>query len=138
MADFKIITNNPMVSAEYPGLAEYYDRPVEFIFITCRNAVHKGAVLINHPLSGSIQPNMCPYKSIVISDAKPQIDLMSIQLIEGALAMLKNSSVKKSITYNNSDLEDFQVIDLDLLNSSLIALPSGFLLNARTSGAQIN
>ena len=126
MANFKIITNNPMVSAEYPNKAEFHESSVEDIFILCRSAVHKGAILINHPLSGSIQPNMSPYKSIVLSDTKPQVDFMSIRLIEDAIAVFKNSYQKKNIIYSKSDLEDFQLIDLDLLNSAMIALPFDF------------
>ena len=126
MVKYTIITNNPKVLSEYPGKAEFHDSPAEDIFILCRNAVHKGAVLINHPLSGSIEPHINPYRSIVISDSRPEVDLLSVQLIESALSVCQKNTVKKGMIYSKSVHEDFQMIDLDLLNSAINALPSEY------------
>ena len=126
MANFKIISNNPLVSAKYPELTFFNDTSVECIFICCRDLIHKGAVLINHPLSGSVKPNVSPYKSIVISNEKPQLDFFSLQLIESALETLKKLGVRKNDNYPENVIEDFQVIDLDLLDSAMKALPPEF------------
>jgi len=126
MPNFRIITNNPMVLQKYPDLAEFFDVSVDRIFILCRNAVHKGAVLISHPLSGSVKPNVSPYKSVVISGEKPRTDFKSVQLIEDALIMLKKLGAGNSLSYGNSVLEDYKVIDLDLLDSAIAALPTEY------------
>ncbi|MCL2874453.1 MAG: GrdX family protein [Defluviitaleaceae bacterium] len=126
MANFKIITNNPMAASSYSGLCDFDNKTVEGIFITCRNMVHKGAILINHPLSGSVKPNVSPYKSLVVSDENLPIDFRSLQLIEDAISTLKKLGVRDNIQYNESVLEDFQVIDLDLLNSAMQSLPPNY------------
>lgn len=125
MANFYIITNNPMVSSKYPGVSTLHDKNVEGMFITARDAIHRGAVLINHPLSGSVKPNESPYKSLVLSNDKPGLDMQSLQLIEGALAVL-HKLPKKNRSYDERVLDDFMVIDLDLLDSAMQALPAEF------------
>jgi len=131
MANFKIITNNPMVWDEYREFTEYIDT-AEDVFVICRNAIHQGAVLINHPLSGSIPPHLCPYKSLVISkEANATTDFLSLRLIEEAMAALnkpdeRNGAAQEDIRSNLQVLKDFQLIDLDLLNSALAALPSEY------------
>jgi len=123
MANFKIITNNPMALDKYSEWAEYCQTSVEGVFTACRDAVHQGAVLICHPLSGSVKPNVNPYKSVVISDGKPRTDFDSLRLIESALETLKKLRPAQSMRYSDSVLEDFQVIDLDLLDSAMTSLP---------------
>jgi len=125
MANFQIITNNPLAVAEYPGLCILRDVSAEGVLLACRDAVHKGAVLISHPLSGSVKPNANPYKSLVISHAKPRLDFASLRLIENALTVLKGLG-ERNARYNDGTLHDFQVIDLDLLHSAMIALPPEF------------
>jgi len=128
MANFKIITNNPMAAAKYSQPAVFLNTNPQGIFIACRDAVHQGCVLISHPLSGSIKPNESPYKSIVISDKKTGLDHESLQIIESALNVVKKLRVK-NIRYSADALNDFQVIDLDLLDSAIFDLPSGYHLN---------
>jgi len=124
MPNFGIITNNPLASNKYPDLAEFLDVSVERIFIRCRSAIHKGAVLISHPLSGSVKPNINPYKSVVISGEKPHTDFKSVQLIEDALITLKKLGDGNRLKYSSGMLEDYMVIDLDLLDSAMAALPA--------------
>ena len=125
MANFQIFTNNPLASEEYPDFTVYRDTTAEGILLACRDAVHKGAVLINHPLSGSVKPNISPYKSLVTSLERQQLDFVSLRLIEDALTVLKGLR-KKSACYSDEVLADFQVIDLDLLHSAMIALPHAY------------
>ena len=126
MANFKIITNNPMAEASYPELCEFHDKTVEGIFIACRDMIHKGAILINHPLSGSVKPNISPYRSLVVSNESPSVDFRSLQLIEDAITTLKKLGIRDNMQYNESVIEDFQVIDLDLLNSAMQSLPPNY------------
>lgn len=126
MANFYIITNNPLAGQKYPGLARMQAGTVGDVFTTARNAVHKGAVLISHPLSGSVKPNESPYKSIVISLERPNsLCTDSLQLIEGAIAVLHKLGTKQR-QYPPATLEDFAVIDLDLLDSAMQALPAEY------------
>lgn len=124
-ANFQILTNNPLAAEKYPGVCRFCSTNVEGIFIAARDVIHQGARLINHPLSGSIKPNESPFKSLVLSLGNGVLDLESVQLIEGAEAVLKKLPVKNR-AYSPQVMEDFQVIDLDLLDSAIKALPSPY------------
>ena len=121
MNDFTIITNNPDAAALYPDASRYLDAGVLHIFTALRDAIHKGARLLSHPLSGSIKPNDSPYKSVVLLECYGQaLDCKSLHIIEDALAVLKKLPEKQH-NYSEAILEDYRVIDLDLLNSALMS-----------------
>lgn len=122
MANFGIITNNPMAAAHFPGVCTVADTDVHGIFTRARDAIHLGAVLLAHPLSGSVKPNVSPYKSLVLSLPGGELDMPSLQLIEGAMAVLKALGPRRR-EYLPQVLEDFQAIDLDLLRSAIKGLP---------------
>lgn len=123
MGNFHILTNNPLVKEKYPEITQFeVDFTVKDIFIHGRDAIHLGANLINHPLAGSVKPNQSPYKSLVLSDCKGGFDMLSLRLIEGAIQVLHKFPPRK-VTYDQQTLEDFQVIDLDLLDSAIDSLP---------------
>lgn len=123
MANFYILTNNPMVNDKYSEITHFDENlTVADIFTHGRDAIHLGANLINHPLAGSIKPNQSPYKSLVLSDREGDLDMFSLTLIEGAMQVLKKLRPRDQ-GYSESTLEDFQVIDLDLLDSAIGSLP---------------
>lgn len=125
MANFRIITNNPMAAAKYPAVTDCRECTVAEVFTAVRDAVHRGAVTISHPLAGSVKPNESPYKSVVVSVEKTGLDLKSLQVIEGALETLQKLAERR-IPYTPGMLEDYQVIDLDLLDSAIGALPAEY------------
>jgi len=114
-----ILTNNPDVVEKYPLISTYIDGSVMQIFESVRDAVHKGAELISHPLSGSIKPNDTPYKSVVISSAVGPLDFKSLQIIEDAISVLRRLP-DKCRNFDVSILADFRIIDLDHIKSALI------------------
>ena len=118
MDNYEIITNNPTVIANYPELSRYIEGGVHDIFIAVRDAVHKGALVISHPLSGSIKPNESPYKSVVISAISGPLNIKSLNVIEDAISTLARMPDKKRV-YDESVLDDFRIIDLDLIKSAL-------------------
>ena len=114
---YLIITNNPAVADKYQKAARFVDGDVIKVFETVRNAVHKGAKIITHPLSGSIKPNESPYKSVMISNMSGPLNTKSLQIIEDAITILNRLPHKKH-NYCESILQDFRIIDLDLITSS--------------------
>ena len=124
-ANFRIVTNNQAVEEAFPGVTERYDVNVEGIFKLCRDAIHFGAKLINHPLSGSVKPNESPYKSVMLSTTPDTLHMDSLTLIEGALQVLYKLGIKRR-DYPGRALEDFRMIDLDLIRSAIQALPSEY------------
>ena len=124
-ANFHILTNNPQVAEKYPALSVPLSCGVEGIFLAARDEIHLGAVAINHPLSGSVKPNESPYKSLVLSLRRGPLDEYSLTVIESALEVLRKMPVR-NIDFPARVLEDFQVIDLDLLDSAIVALPAQY------------
>jgi len=122
MDSFKIFTNNPLVQAKHPEAAVFLEGGAESLLYSVRDKVHLGAVILSHPLSGGVLPGRTPYKSLILSDmadiGQPRTDFDSLNLIENALMALKKTPVG-FVSYDEKTLEDFQVLDLDLVDSAL-------------------
>ena len=127
MTNFTIFTNNPAVKATYPQLVTEVSGDVGDVFTAVRDAVHRGAVLISHPLAGSIKPNESPYKSVMASASVGALHTDSLALIEGAAAVLRKMPLKHR-EYPQQVLDDFAVIDLDLMHSAMASLPPDYHL----------
>lgn len=128
MANFFILSNNPLAKEKYPDLTQPVDGGVAGVYRAARDAVHLGCRLINHPLAGSVKPNESPYRSLVLSQGGGMLDLRSLQLIEDAIAVLKKLPKRHTDPYWQAMAADYQVIDLDLLDSALAALPAEFYI----------
>ena len=118
MSSFEIITNNPAVEEAYPKAVKFYETGVLGIFTKVRDLVHSGAKVLSHPLSGSLKPWETPYKSIIVSRSGGSLDFESLKYIENAISMMKNRSTGNYV-YSAEVLEDFCVIDLDIISSAL-------------------
>ena len=114
-----IITNNPKVADAYCDIACFQGGSVSDVFTAVRDAIHKGARLISHPLSGSVKPNESPYKSVIVSTNRGDLDFQHLRMIEDAIATLKKLQVKHRVI-DNATQQDFQIIDLDLINCAMI------------------
>ena len=126
---YVILTNNPLAVDEFKDThdVEYVDGKLIDVLIKARDMVNCGAVLLNHPLYGSVKPNETPYRSLLIKRPEatadgsfPAADTESVRLIGNAVNAFRKFIVKKEIT-NPSLLEDFQVVDLSLLKSAVAA-----------------
>ena len=118
---FVIITNNPLVQSKYPESAEFLDAAAEGVLRAARDYVHLGERILSHPLSGGVLPGGSPYKSLLMTKTggggANQIDFQSLSLIEDALAALKKPPGGFE-GYDGKTLEDFQVLDLDIIDSA--------------------
>lgn len=119
-----IITNNKNVKEFFEPLDKYN---VEFleggygdVLYKARNYVHKNYELLTHPLSGSVKPNETPYKSIAIEKGN-ELDMFSLELIGNAIEVYeKLQNDLKTQFWIERILDDFRVIDLDLIKNALI------------------
>ena len=116
-----IITNNPAVVKAFPVDSCFIKGGVHKVFITVRDAVHKGARIITHPLTGSVKPNESPYKSVVITVTTGKLDMKSLSIIEDAIATLARLPDRKR-EYDESVLEDFRIIDLNFIRIADLTL----------------
>ncbi|MTI66402.1 MAG: GrdX protein [Firmicutes bacterium] len=117
-----IITNNPLVKEELEKIikVEYYYTDYMEILKKVRDRIHKGHKLLTHPLSGSIKPNETPYKSIMISMDKDDLDTDSLITIENSIHTAKKFIKDfKTPDWSEEILSDFQTIDLTLIKNAI-------------------
>ena len=118
--NYRIITNNPLVLDRLKETHDVVCREISYeeILREVRDRIHEGHILLSHPLSGSVKPNETPYKSIMISERKGEIDEGSLRLIENAIQACRKF-IFKSDLYEESVYDDFQIIDWTLLESGM-------------------
>ncbi len=119
----KIITNNPLIQKKlgriFPTIlidGGYID-----VLYNARDRIHEGAKLLTHPLMGSVKPNETPYRTIIIENCKGDLDLDSLLIIENSIETSKKF-LNRELPLNDSNLEDFKIIDLKLIESALSGL----------------
>ena len=112
-----IITNNPLVKEKYSEnfSVEYYDLGFLGILEVVRDKIHLGYKLLTHPLSSSVKPNETPYKTVIVSTGE-KLDEDSLLIIENSIStakkLINNTGLPR---WNKSILEDFQVVDLSVI-----------------------
>lgn len=122
MASIQIITNNPLVWAAYPNHSVIVDGGVKAVYTAVRDKIHRGAMLLSHPLSGSVKPNVSPAKSVIIGMRQGEVDEQSLKYIEEALAVFLRMP-ERHIPFTEDIIFDYQTIDKSLLDSGLQGLP---------------
>ncbi len=118
-----LLTNNPLVFEKMgsePGTI--YDEKLSYVGILkeVRNRIHRGAVLLTHPLSGSIKPSETPFKSVLFEEGGSKLDEDSLQIIEDAIRIAERMVEQARVrTMTDTILADFQLIDYDLIRHGL-------------------
>jgi len=112
-----LVTNNPLVQEQYQSTfrVAFLDTDLFGILIHVRDMVHKGYILKTHPLTGSIKPNESPYKSIIISGKRAEIDTQSVGIIGDCIEVLKKFPPKN---FNKKYKHDMQIIDLSFIQAT--------------------
>ncbi len=115
-----IITNNKKVYLKYKGQykIDYSSCSFEDILIKVRDKVHSGHKIYTHPLSSSVKPNETPYKSVIISKEHKQLHYESLKIIENSIDVYRKFK-KNVLQFKEVNDEDFQLIDLSVLESAL-------------------
>ena len=115
-----ILTNNPLVVEKLgPGApVEYLQCSYKSVLEAARDRVHQGAKLLSHPLSGSVKPGETPYKSIILTNGKGDVDRQSLQLIENAIQACAKFQQRCDRYRPAVDL-DCRLIDWTLLEGAL-------------------
>lgn len=125
---YMILTNNPLAVEEYGATHNvmFIDAGSADILHEARKMIGGGCVLLNHPLYGSVKPNETPYRSLLLMDAEDKSlnavsdEGSSRSLIERALLTYSKFTDKKETT-DPKLLQDYQVVDLSLLASAVVA-----------------
>lgn len=118
-----IITNNPYVYEKYKDQREVlYKEEFKYMDILefVRNRIHEGYELLTHPLSGSVKPNETPYKSIMMSNKKGDLDSSGLSIVEESILTTKKfMSNKATPDWSEAIQDDFRVIDLSLMENAI-------------------
>lgn len=119
-----LVTNNPVLGAAVSP-CEFVEGDTLSVLLRVRDLVHRGWVLLSHPLYGNLRPNQHPYRSILAElpcgGSRPHVDLQSLEYIENALGIYL---AEKDRILSDRDLpggvkDDFAFIDAELMKESL-------------------
>ncbi|SDZ26536.1 hypothetical protein SAMN05660462_02434 [Proteiniborus ethanoligenes] len=117
-----IFTNNPLIKDVFSSTYEIQFCEKDYIGVleTVRDKIHLGHILLSHPLAGSIKPNETPYRTILISKNKKNLDYNSLSIIESAITTARKFMENK-MTPNWTDIAllDFQTVDFSLIEGIL-------------------
>ena len=118
----RILTNNPLVRERCGGVCplEYVQTGYEGVLRAARDAVHRGEVLLVHPLYGSVKPRETPYRSLLLSGTEGPVDPASLEKIETALAFCRTFPERTRV-FAETARADFARVDLALFESGLEA-----------------
>ena len=122
-----ILTNNSQAVEEFGVTHDvrHIDGKLIDVLLAARDLINEGAILLNHPLYGSVKPNETPFRSLLLQqgksasgDAPAMPDPESVRLIGNAVSVFEKFTGKKEVT-DPRLLEDFMVVDLSLLRSAV-------------------
>ncbi len=121
-----VVTNNPLVASQLSAThaVELVEGSYADVLRDVRDRVHRGAVLLSHPLYGSVKPDRTPYRSVLVREREGQVDASSLHLIEAALGACGSFACAPR-QFDQSVLHDFQTVDYALLGSALGAQAPG-------------
>lgn len=116
-----IITNNPkFLGFEKEGyVVRYLEEDYLSVLRATRDLVHQGYEVLTHPLYGSVKPYETVYRTIVLKEGN-KLNYDSVNLLENAIETAeKFYKTNKDWKWTADILDDFQVIDKDLIDNAL-------------------
>ena len=123
MSAFRCITNNPLLMDKGFTALEFHNTDVLGLFRIIIPEVAAGYRLLSHPLTGSIRPDITPYKTVLLSASPGAVDPVSLQLIDRATGYAERLyRLRETPLYTQWDArtrEDFQLVDLSIVEQAL-------------------
>jgi hypothetical protein len=115
-----VITNNPLVlkDGDYNTIflenKDYLD-----VLIQVRDLVQENYRLLTHPLSSNFLADKTIYKTVVLEDGKT-LDLQSVELIENAIILSRNSLLyRDERIFEPKIMDDLQFVDFEIIKQAL-------------------
>ncbi len=119
-----VVTNNKLSKENFQNEYDvvFIDGTLMDVMRTVRDMIHKGNRLLTHPLAGSIKPNQTPFKTIVMTlKPEPEVDLVSLEYIENSIETSERLLRSRPLRdWPETVLEDYRLIDYDLIKNALI------------------
>ncbi len=110
-----ILTNNPKVLASYPA-ARWIDGGPDKVLLECRKMVHEFYPLLTHPLMGDVRLIRNPFRTVLFSGKRREVDLTSLICIEESIDRLQLHSEEDQRVEHR---EDYQIVDFDLFQTAI-------------------
>jgi hypothetical protein len=135
--NFCVFSNNPLLDRS----PHYRSVSSRQLLRSVRDLIHRGAVLVNHPLYGNFRPYQQPFRTLIVemSDTSGSVDFNALSLIERALAVYDDPGVR-SVLPGELDPEieaDYAYVDGELVRESLRRCGlEGFLSGAERTDEQ--
>ncbi len=118
-----MVTNNPALKqSHYPNVEKIYieEKGIQNVLCYVRDKIHEGHRLLSHPLSGSLKPNENPFKSVLISKKRTQMDFAQVEILENCIESARKFIKGHSLPdYGPKVMNDFMSIDKTIIESGL-------------------
>ena len=117
-----LVTNNPMAAEKLSSRIRVVTVEGSYTdtLKAIRDRVHQGAVILTHPMYGSVKPGETPYRSVIVKDSRGPVDPESLRLIEEALTAAAKFKQRTDV-FRPEAIKDFQFVDYSLILSGIEA-----------------
>jgi hypothetical protein len=132
MSGLYILSNNDSIvnffkQFQQPGMPEvrYIEASATRVLQLAKEAIHKGARLLNHPLAGSNTPGDSPFKTLLVSgegEGGTVLHFQSMQLIEEALRTYAKAAKNRYRAYSDDQLKEFKSLDVEMTLAAIQGL----------------
>lgn len=103
-----------------------------------RDYVHRGAIILTHPLCGNMRPTQQPFRSVImqIFPEPHPVDEPSLTLIENALGVYRSclERLARPDALPDPIASDYAFVDFELMRASLESL--GLLYNGVANNSE--
>ena len=117
----KVVSNNPLVNENYRNDDLIYLENKDFldVLIKVRNLLHNNYRLLTHPLSGNFLGDKNCYKTVILEKGE-KLDIGSVELIEDAVLMTRNSMKNRDRRIFIEEVSlDLQMLDYEIIKKIL-------------------
>jgi len=123
MKGYRCLTNNPLLLERGMEQVEFHPVTVPELFALVQAELRQGYRLLSHPLTGSIRPNITPYKSVLLSARPGSADREGQEILARAIrytdTLFQMDAQPPSAGWDSKSREDFQYVDLSLIQTAL-------------------
>lgn len=123
MNPYRCLTNNPWMLQESISGVEFHPVSIPQLFSLADAELARGYRLLSHPLTGSIRPDITPYKSILLSGVPDGPDQEGREILRHAIcytdALFHMREQPLSALWDAEAREDFGYVDCSLIRVAL-------------------
>ena len=126
MASQCLLVSNNMSFSGLVSDMEIVDGSSFDVLTKVRDYVHRGAIILTHPLCGNMRPTQQPFRSVIMrtfSESQP-VDETSLTLIENALGIYRSclERLARADDLPAPIASDYAFVDFELMRASLESL----------------